>query len=213
MQNKNIKPLKKINQRAWQRMLSGRKLDILSPSPFDIEIEDIALGLSRVTRWNGQTTGKHPYSVAQHSVLVEKLFNIEYPELDKKWNLAALLHDAPEYVISDLITPLKSALGSEYRNIEENLQKAIHIRFGLPAILPEEISKSIKLADKMAAWIEATQIAGFKIEEANKVFPKPKGTPLDIKLVASSPKKAKEAFIRRFVMLGGGNEKINFKSI
>ena len=108
MENKIIKPLKKINQRAWQRMLSGRKLDILSPSPFDIEIEDIALGLSRVTRWNGQTTGKYPYSVAQHSLLVEELFNIEYPNLDKKWNLAALLHDAPEYVIGDLITPFIS---------------------------------------------------------------------------------------------------------
>ena len=136
MQNKNIKSVKKINQRAWQRMLSGRKLDILSPSPFDIEIEDIALGLSRVTRWNGQTTGKHPYSVAQHSMLVEELFNIEYPNLDKKWNLAALLHDAPEYVIGDLITPFKYALNNSYRYVEDNLMKAIYLRFGLPAILP-----------------------------------------------------------------------------
>ena len=200
-------------KRAWQKMLSGRRLNVLEPSPLDIEIDDIAHGLSRLARWNGQTLGNYAFSVAQHSILVEKIMHISFSKLPNYWRLACLLHDAPEYVISDLITPLKSALGSEYRNIEENLQKAIHIRFGLPAIIPEEISRSIKLADKMAAWIEATQIAGFKIEEANKVFSKPKGTPLDIKLVASSPKRAKEAFIRRFVMLGGGNGKINFKSI
>ena len=149
MQNKNIKPLKKINQRAWQRMLSGRKLDILSPSPFDIEIEDIALGLSRVARWNGQTTGKHPYSVAQHSMLVEELFNIEYPNLDKKWNLAALLHDAPEYVIGDLITPFKYALNDSYKSVEENLMKAIFLRFGLPAMIPKQIGIKIKKIDKL----------------------------------------------------------------
>ena len=120
-------------------MLSGRKLDILSPSPFDIEIEDIALGLSRVTRWNGQTTGKHPYSVAQHSMLVEKIFNLEYPNSNKKWNLAALLHDAPEYVIGDLITPFKYALNNSYRSVEDNLMKSIYIRFGLPAIIPKNI--------------------------------------------------------------------------
>ena len=148
MENKIIKPLKKINQRAWQRMLSGRKLDILSPSPFDIEIEDIALGLSRVTRWNGQTTGKYPYSVAQHSLLVEELFNIEYPGLDKKWNLAALLHDAPEYVIGDLITPFKYALNNSYRFVEDNLMKAIYLRFGLPALLPRHIESKIKKIDK-----------------------------------------------------------------
>ena len=131
--------LKIKNQRAWQRMLSGRKLDILSPSPFDIEIEDIALGLSRVTRWNGQTTGDHPYSVAQHSLLVEKLFTLEYQNLDKKWRLAALLHDAPEYVIGDLITPFKYALNNSYRYVEENLMKSIYLRFGLPAKIPKTV--------------------------------------------------------------------------
>ena len=142
-------------KRAWQRMLSGRRLNILEPSPLDIEIDDIAHGLSRLARWNGQTRGKYTFSVAQHSILVEKIMHINFSKLPNYWRLACLLHDGPEYVTSDLITPLKSALGSEYRNIEENLQKAIHIRFGLPAILPEEISRSIKLADKMAAWIEA----------------------------------------------------------
>ena len=152
MVNKIIKPLKKINERAWQRMLSGRKLDILSPSPLDIEIEDIALGLSRVTRWNGQTTGKHPYSVAQHSLLVEELFNIEYPEINKKWNLAALLHDAPEYVIGDLITPFKYALNNSYRFVEDTLMKAIFLRFGLPAILPKHIESKIKKCTLVAPF-------------------------------------------------------------
>ena len=142
-----MKITNKINikqQRAWQRMLSGRKLDILSPSPLDIEIEDIALGLSRVTRWNGQTIGNHAYSVAQHSVIVEEVFNFEHPNLNKRWNLAALLHDAPEYVIGDLITPFKYALNNSYRYVEDNLMKAIHIRFGLPPELPKSITQKLK---------------------------------------------------------------------
>ena len=198
MKNKNIKPLKKINQRAWQRMLSGRKLDILSPSPFDIEIEDIALGLSRVTRWNGQTTGKYPYSVAQHSVLVEELFNIEYPELDKKWNLAALLHDAPEYVIGDLITPFKYALNNSYRYVEDNLMKAIFIRFGLPAILPIRIEAKIKKIDKALAWIEAIEVAGYKQNEASQIIKKPNLKTNHKIIVALSANEVKAKFLKRF---------------
>ena len=160
-------------QRAWQRMLSGRKLDILSPSPLDIEIEDISLGLSRVTRWNGQTTGKHAYSVAQHSVIVEEVFNLEYPNLNKRWKLAALLHDAPEYVIGDLITPFKYALNNSYRDVEDNLMKAIHIRFGLPAELPKSIELKIKRIDKAVAWYEAINIAGYDNKEALVILKKP----------------------------------------
>ena len=198
MENKIIKPLKKINQRAWQRMLSGRKLDILSPSPFDIEIGDIALGLSRVTRWNGQTTGKHPYSVAQHSILVEKLFNIEYPDLDKKWNLAALLHDAPEYVIGDLITPFKYALNNSYRFVEDNLMKAIYLRFGLPALLPKNIESKIKTIDKALAWFEAVDLAGYKEKEASQIIKKPN---LNFKhriIVALSSNDVEKIFLKRF---------------
>ena len=194
---------KNTKKRAWQRMLSGRRLNILEPSPLDIEIDDIAHGLSRLARWNGQTSGRYAFSVAQHSVLVENIFHMNSSKLPNNWRLACLLHDAPEYVISDMITPLKSALGSAYQNIEEKLQQAIHIRFGLPALLPEVITKSIKRADKMAAWVEATQIAGFMPGEANKIFRKPKGTPNDIILVPHSPKKAEEVFIRRFILLGG----------
>ena len=198
MLNKNIKPLKKINQRAWQRMLSGRKLDILSPSPFDIEIEDIALGLSRVTRWNGQTTGKYPYSVAQHSVLVEELFNIEYPDLDKKWNLAALLHDAPEYVIGDLITPFKYALNNSYRFVEDNLMKAIYLRFGLPALLPRHIESKIKKIDKSLAWFEAVDLAGYKEEEASKIIKKPNLNSKPQIIVALSANDVQKIFLKRF---------------
>jgi len=179
-------------------MLSGRKLDILSPSPFDIEIEDIALGLSRVTRWNGQTTGKYPYSVAQHSVLVEELFNIEYPELDKKWNLAALLHDAPEYVIGDLITPFKYALNNSYRYVEDNLMKAIFIRFGLPAILPIRIEAKIKKIDKALAWLEAIEVAGYKQNEASQIIKKPNLKTNHKNIVVLSANEVKTKFLKRF---------------
>ena len=198
MENKIIKPLKKINQRAWQRMLSGRKLDILSPSPFDIEIEDIALGLSRVTRWNGQTTGKYPYSVAQHSILVEELFNIEYPDLDKKWNLAALLHDAPEYVIGDLITPFKYALNNSYRFVEDNLMKAIYLRFGLPALLPRHIESKIKKIDKSLAWFEAVDLAGYNEKEASKIIKKPNLNSKPQIIVALSANDVQKKFLKRF---------------
>ena len=189
--------------RAWQRMLSGRRLDILSPSPLDIEIEDIAHGLARVTRWNGQTKGTYGLSVAQHSLLVEEILSRNAPQLAQKWRLAGLIHDAPEYVIGDMITPFKAALGPLYRQIEARLQEAVHIRFGLPAELPPGIIHSIKRADRMAAFIEATQIAGFADAEAKKFFSKPRGTPADYKIIPLPPEKAAKAFLRRFDLLFG----------
>ena len=185
-------------QRAWQRMLSGRKLDILSPSPLDIEIEDISLGLSRVTRWNGQTTGKHAYSVAQHSVIVEEVFNLEYPNLNKRWKLAALLHDAPEYVIGDLITPFKYALNNSYRDVEDNLMKAIHIRFGLPAELPKLIELKIKRIDKAVAWYEAINIAGYDNKEALVILKKPILKNKLEKILPVSPNVIAKKFLKRF---------------
>ena len=185
-------------QRAWQRMLSGRKLDILSPSPLDIEIEDISLGLSRVTRWNGQTTGKHAYSVAQHSVIVEEVFNLEYPNLNKRWKLAALLHDAPEYVIGDLITPFKYALNNSYRDVEDNLMKAIHIRFGLPAELPKSIELKIKRIDKAVAWYEAINIAGYDNKEALVILKKPILKNKLEKILPVSPSVIAKKFLKRF---------------
>ena len=184
-------------QRAWQRMLSGRKLDILSPSPLDIEIDDIALGLSRVARWNGQTIGNHCYSVAQHSILVEELFTQKNPASQIKWRLAALLHDGPEYVIGDLITPFKYALNNSYRLVESNLMEAINLRFGLPAILPKTIEIEIKKADKAAAWFESIHIAGYTEYEALQILKKPRSE-VNTHIKALSPKKTIKKFIKRF---------------
>ncbi|MFT7371052.1 MAG: 5'-deoxynucleotidase YfbR-like HD superfamily hydrolase, partial [Octadecabacter sp.] len=152
--------------RAWQRMLSGRRLDLLDPTPMDIEIEDIAHGLAFVARWNGQTIGDFAYSVAEHSLLVEDIFTRLNPKTPIKWRLAALLHDAPEYVIGDMISPVKAAVGSNYETLDERLMAAIHIRFGLPAQVPIIIKKQIKKADKISAWLEAVKIAGFTATEA-----------------------------------------------
>lgn len=159
--------------RAWQRMLSGRRLDLLDPTPVDIEIEDIAHGLAFVARWNGQTKGDFAYSVAEHSLLVEEIFTRMNPSAPAKWRLAALLHDAPEYVIGDMISPVKSAIGPEYEELDKRLTAAIHIRFGLPAVTPIQIKRQIKKADTLSAWMEATDIAGFSEAEANKFFGKP----------------------------------------
>lgn len=156
--------------RAWQRMLSGRRLDLLDPTPVDIEIEDIAHGLAFVARWNGQTRGDWPYSVAEHSLLVEQIYARIVPDAPVKWRLAALLHDAPEYVIGDMISPVKAAVGPEYGVLDGRLAAAIHIRFGLPAAVPVKVKKDIKRADNVSAWLEATQIAGFTAAEANKFF-------------------------------------------
>mgnify|MGYP000465823926 CR=1 FL=1 len=156
--------------RAWQRMLSGRRLDLLDPTPMDIEIEDIAHGLAFVARWNGQTIGDFAYSVAEHSLLVEQIFTKMNPKSPVKWQLAALLHDAPEYVIGDMISPVKAAVGPGYETLDERLMAAIHIRFGLPAQVPVAIKKQIKKADKISAWLEAVQIAGFTKSEADKFF-------------------------------------------
>ena len=189
--------------RAWQRMLSGRRLDLLDPSPLDIEITDIAHGLERVARWNGQTTGPWALSVAQHSVTVERILQKTTPSLPLKWRLAALLHDAPEYVIGDMITPFKAVLGPGYKTLEARLQAAIHLRFGLPAALPERVARSIKRADHIAAYMEAIHCAGFSVAEAKDIFGAPR-LRLEIDWAPWSPAEASERFLARFAVLGGG---------
>ena len=166
--------LEKGVARAWQRMLSGRRLDLLDPSPFDIEIGDIAHGLARVARWNGQTLGDYPYSVAQHSLLVTEIFRLQHPKASPAVLLTVLLHDAPEYVIGDMISPVKAVVGSSYTDIEERLQIAIHTRFGLSGQLDPKLKKKIKSADLVSAYYEATQLAGFGEDEAAKFSGKPK---------------------------------------
>ena len=184
--------------RAWQKMLSGRRLDLLDPTPMDIEIEDIAHGLSFVARWNGQTLGDFAYSVAEHSLLVETLFSRMNPKAPTKWRLAALLHDAPEYVIGDMISPVKSAVGPDYDELDKRLAAAIHIKFGLPAAIPVTIKKQIKKADKISAWMEATQIAGFDEAEANKFFGKPDPKLIDgLEIHLRPPVEARKAYTNR----------------
>jgi 5'-deoxynucleotidase YfbR-like HD superfamily hydrolase len=188
--------------RAWQRMLSGRRLDLLDPTPMDIEISDIAHGLAFVARWNGQTRGDFAYSVAEHSLLVEELFRRMQPKAPLKWQLAALLHDAPEYVIGDMISPVKSAVGPGYSALDQRLTSAIHIKFGLPAQLPKTIKAQIKRADKVSAWMEAVQIAGFSETEANKLFGRPKtevisGLTIDLR----PPLQVRQSFVARHAEL------------
>ncbi|MGD8356125.1 MAG: HD family hydrolase [Methyloceanibacter sp.] len=184
-------------------MLSGRRLDLLDPSPLDIEIEDIAHGLARVARWNGQTHGDHTFSVAEHSLLVEAITRDLAPSASPSDRLAALLHDAPEYVIGDLISPFKAALSLDYRTFEARLLAAIHRRFGLPAELPEEASSLVKRADKIAAYYEAVGLAGFSQAEAQKFFGQPRGLSpgLVTTLTELSPVPASEGeerFLKRF---------------
>jgi 5'-deoxynucleotidase YfbR-like HD superfamily hydrolase len=189
--------------RAWQRMLSGRRLDLIEPSPVDVEIDDIAHGLARVARWNGQTKGPEIFSVAQHSLFVEALFAAGSLSPQRQMRLAALLHDGPEYVIGDMISPFKASIGSPYKRIEARLQRAIHIRFGLPPQLPGEMATRIKAADRISAYFEATTLAGFTVAEARELFGEP-GPP--IRNVAEflepmRPGDAEERFLRRFAEL------------
>ena len=179
-------------------MLSGRRLDLLDPTPMDIEIEDIAHGLAFVARWNGQTMGDYAYSVAEHSLLVETLFGRIAPKAPPKWRLAALLHDAPEYVIGDMISPVKAAVGPGYGTLDERLEAAVHIRFGLPAKVPAQIKRQIKKADKISAWMEATRIAGFTEAEANRFFGRPDPTLMDgLDITLRPPVETRNAYTAR----------------
>lgn len=183
-------------------MLSGRRLDLLDPTPLDIEIEDIAHGLAFVARWNGQTMGDYAYSVAEHSLLVEALFSRIAPSAPIKWRMAALLHDAPEYVIGDMISPVKAAVGPGYGLLDDRLTTAIHLRFGLPAVIPVRIKRQIKTADKISAWMEATQIAGFSKTEADKLFGKPdKAVVANLTITLRPPVEARNAFTERHTEL------------
>jgi 5'-deoxynucleotidase YfbR-like HD superfamily hydrolase len=171
-------------------MLSGRRLDLLDPSPLDIEIADIAHGLARVARWNGQTSGAHIVSVAQHTLLVEVVMGAENPNIDARTRLAALLHDAPEYVIGDMISPFKAVLGGDYKAVERRLLS--------------EIERQIKAADRGAAYLEATELAGFSQEEAKRLFGRDPGLPESLKqdyLTPWSAAKAEKRFLARFKTL------------
>jgi 5'-deoxynucleotidase YfbR-like HD superfamily hydrolase len=190
--------------RAWQRMLSGRRLDLLDPSPLDIEIEDIAHGLARVARWNGQTHGEHIFSVAQHTLLTEEVARRRIGGIDRRLALALLLHDAPEYVIGDMISPFKVVMGGAYKAVEHRLLHAIHIRFGIPPDLPDEVVAIIKAADRGAAFLEATTLAGFEAGEARRFFGPRPALPAAAEKDFLTPwpaEIAKQRFLRRFAEL------------
>ncbi|MEP0943531.1 MAG: HD family hydrolase [Rhizobiaceae bacterium] len=189
---------KPITARAWQRMLSGRRLDLLDPSPLDVEMEDIAHGLARVARWNGQTEGNHAFSVAQHSMQVEQVMGILNPALSAQHRLYALLHDAPEYVIGDMISPFKAVVGGAYKEVELRLEAAIHRRVGLPAHPDAKLKKAIKKADKIIAYFEATELAGFSTKEAAKFFGRPNGVTVDqLNLTPLPTTEAQSQFMQR----------------
>ena len=190
-------------RRAWQRMLSGRRLDLIDPSPLDVEIGDIAHGLARVARWNGQTKGPEIFSVAQHSLLVEGLFAASEVTPSAGERLAALLHDAPEYVIGDMISPFKAAIGGEYTRIEARLKRAILIRFGLTAEPRHDLDRRIKTADRTSAYLEATALAGFSIAEARKLFgePDPPLSDFAAYLEPARPAAVEARFLARFAEL------------
>jgi uncharacterized protein len=204
------KPLAPKAPRAWQRMLSGRRLDLIDPTAMDIEIEDIALGISRVARWNGQTIGAHGFSVAQHSLIVEDICRYLVPSLETKWCLMALLHDAAEYVIGDMISPFKAALGIDYRRFETHLEQAIHIRFGLPTTPPPIIKRLIKKADHACAYFEATQLVGFSDSEARTYFGSPPNG-YQLLITPLSSVEAEKKFIERFDLLNA--HLVNTKSL
>ena len=196
-----------MSARAWQRMLSGRRLDLLDPSPLDVEIEDIAHGLARVARWNGQTNGDHAFSVAQHSLLVEDVFARLQPDSTSSSRLTALLHDAPEYVIGDMISPFKAVVGGGYKLVENRLQTAINLRFSLPAETAITLYKEIKRADTIAAYFEATLLAGFSDSEAVKFFGRPRGFSPDMfDLAPLTALKAQKKFLQRFHALDIGRQ-------
>ena len=188
-------------RRAWQRMLSGRRLDLLDPTPVDIEVEDIAHGLAFVARWNGQTAGDWPYSVAEHSLLVEEIFAILDAAAPPRWRLAALLHDAPEYVIGDMISPVKAAIGPHYGALDDRLAAVIHLRFGLPAVLPATVKRAIKRADRISAWLEAVRIAGFTEVEATRFFGRPPQACLALALRLRPPAETRAAYTARLETL------------
>ncbi len=185
--------------RAWQRMLSGRRLDLLDPSPLDVEISDIAHGLARVARWNGQTRGDHAFSVAQHCLVVEEIFRLSNAACKPQALQMTLLHDAPEYVIGDMISPFKSVVGGGYKSVEQRLEAAIHLRFGLPPHPTRELKVRIKKADTVAAFFEATELAGFSVTEARKFFGQPRGITADMLPLKPMPAlEAQERFLDRF---------------
>jgi uncharacterized protein len=157
--------------RAWVRLPSGKRLDLLNPTPFDWEDEDLALGLARTYRWGGHSAWPLPLSVAQHSLLVLALHRRRaHSAANAPAELRELLHDADEGLLGfDCLSPVKPILGQAYRTLTERLEKAIALRYGLPPWTAAE-KKAHKQADQLAAASEAVHVAGWAESEVRRTL-------------------------------------------
>ena len=157
--------------RAWVRLLSGKRLDLLDPTPFDWEDKDLALGLARTYRWGGHSAWPLPLSVAQHSLFVLCLRRLWFPAArDPRADLRELLHDADEGLLGfDCISVLKPFLGDAYRQLTTRLAAVIALRYNLPAWTTKE-QRSHKKADRIAAASEAVHVVGWTEAEVRNVL-------------------------------------------
>jgi hypothetical protein len=145
-------------------MPSGKRLDLLNPTPFDWDDADLALGLARTYRWGGHSAWPLPLSVAQHSIAVMLLRQLAAPEpLDPVVALRELLHGF------DAVSPLKPFLGQGFDALTRRLEQVVFLRYGLPAWTPTEHARH-KQADRLAAASEAVHVVGWKEEEVRNTL-------------------------------------------
>ena len=101
-----------------------------------------------------------------------------------------------------MISPFKAVMGGDYRACETRLQRAIHMRFSLPADLPESLRKTVKRADQIAAFCEATQLAGFSDGEAQRYFGRPAGIATTaLSLTPKSTRAVQALYLKRFAAI------------
>jgi 5'-deoxynucleotidase YfbR-like HD superfamily hydrolase len=199
-------PTQADTPRVFQRMRSGRRLHLLDPSPVDVEISDAIYGISRQMRWNGQTTGEVGFTVAQHSVTVEAIFTaMVWPKAPVEARLAALVHDLAEWVLSDLSTPVKAVIkAAGYGELEQRVDRAIRLRIGLPAVLPEAWIDPLKRADRIAGVTEAVRLAGWSEADARRDVGKGyRGKLWEGPLDPLPEAAARAQWLARFAALGG----------
>lgn len=159
------------NVRAWVRLPSGKRLDLLNPTPFDWDDEDLAIGLARTYRWGGHSAWPLPLSVAQHSLTVLALRrNAEPTGLAAHAELRELLHDADEGLLGfDPLSVIKPFLGDGFHELAGRLQNVVFQRYGIQYWNPAE-KEAHKHADRVAAASEAVHVAGWSADEVKQVL-------------------------------------------
>lgn len=170
----------------------GKYIDLLDPDPSVIEIEEIAHRLSNICRWLGGT--KYHYSVAQHSSIICDL-------VPKDIAMQALLHDATEAYMGDLVTPLKVHF-PDFAKMEDNLWAAIADKFGLP----RELDPRIRAADKRIGLTEKKYLLGpgpaYHSDNhepyTNEEFEPVTGRSIDQSMGRILPEVARDEFLQRF---------------